>query len=118
MRQATAAQALVAAMPHNANKAREVGRDNALNPPVGVTTESPSPTVSASTLTEANGSAKTGDAATPGLHPNDGQVARARVDGSGHVLTTNQGVPIADNQHSLKAGLRGPVLLEDFILRE
>ena len=33
-------------------------------------------------------------------------------------LTTNQGVPIADNQHSLKAGLRGPTLMEDFILRE
>jgi len=27
-------------------------------------------------------------------------------------------VPIADNQHSLEAGLRGPTLLEDFILRE
>jgi catalase len=34
------------------------------------------------------------------------------------VLTTNQGVAVGDNQHSLKAGLRGPVLLEDFILRE
>ena len=33
-------------------------------------------------------------------------------------LTTNQGVPIADNQNSLKAGPRGPVLLQDFILRE
>ena len=27
-------------------------------------------------------------------------------------------VPVADNQHSLKAGLRGPTLLEDFLLRE
>jgi catalase len=34
------------------------------------------------------------------------------------VLTTNQGVPVADNQNSLKTGLRGPTLLEDFILRE
>ncbi len=33
-------------------------------------------------------------------------------------LTTNQGVPIADNQNSLRAGTRGPTLLEDFILRE
>jgi catalase len=33
-------------------------------------------------------------------------------------LTTNQGVPIGDNQNSLKAGARGPVLLQDFILRE
>jgi catalase len=41
-----------------------------------------------------------------------------RVDSGGQRLTTNQGVPIADNQNSLKAGLRGPTLLEDFILRE
>ena len=33
-------------------------------------------------------------------------------------LTTNQGVHISDNQNSLKAGARGPVLLEDFVLRE
>ncbi len=34
------------------------------------------------------------------------------------VLTTNQGIPVSDNQNSLKAGERGPVLLEDFVLRE
>lgn len=34
------------------------------------------------------------------------------------VLTTNQGMHISDNQNSLKAGQRGPVLLEDFVLRE
>ncbi len=33
-------------------------------------------------------------------------------------LTTNQGLVVADNQNSLKAHPRGPVLLEDFILRE
>lgn len=33
-------------------------------------------------------------------------------------LTTDQGVRISDNQNSLKAGECGPVLLEDFILRE
>ena len=33
-------------------------------------------------------------------------------------LTTLHGHPIADNQNSLKAGTRGPTLLEDFILRE
>jgi len=105
-------------MHYNANKALEVGRDHALTPPAGITVEPPSDGVSASTLTEGNDSAKTGQAATPGLHANDGQVANARVDGSGHVLTTNHGVSIADNQHSLKAGLRGPLLLEDFILRK
>ncbi|MDM0013923.1 catalase HPII [Variovorax sp. J22P168] len=33
-------------------------------------------------------------------------------------LTTNQGLQIPDNHNSLKAGVRGPSLLEDFILRE
>ena len=33
-------------------------------------------------------------------------------------LTTNQGVPLSDNQNSLRANPRGPTLLEDFILRE
>ena len=33
-------------------------------------------------------------------------------------LTTNQGIRVSDNQNSLKAGARGPALLEDFVLRE
>jgi catalase len=35
-----------------------------------------------------------------------------------NILRTNQGLPISDDQNSLKAGGRGPTLLEDFILRE
>ncbi len=34
------------------------------------------------------------------------------------VLTTQLGIPVADNQNSLRATPRGPTLLEDFILRE
>ena len=41
---------------------------------------------------------------------------RARPDGE--ALRTNQGVKIADNQNTLRAGPRGPSLLEDFIMRE
>ena len=37
---------------------------------------------------------------------------------TGGGLTTNFGVPISDNQNSLKTGTRGPTLLEDFVLRE
>lgn len=33
-------------------------------------------------------------------------------------LTTNQGIPVSDNQNYLRAFQRGPTLLEDFILRE
>ena len=41
-----------------------------------------------------------------------------REDSTDQFLTTNQGVRINDNQNSLKAGDRGPTLLEDFIMRE
>lgn len=33
-------------------------------------------------------------------------------------LTTQQGVPISDDQNSLKVGLKGPILMEDFHFRE
>ncbi len=39
-------------------------------------------------------------------------------DGTNKFLTTDQGVKINDDNNSLKAGDRGPSLLEDFILRE
>ena len=48
----------------------------------------------------------------------EGDELHLQADGSHPVLTTNQGVPIADNQNSLHACARGPTLLEDFILRE
>lgn len=41
-----------------------------------------------------------------------------KEDGTGKNLTTNQGVPINDNQHTLSAGERGPSLLEDIIFQE
>ncbi len=41
-----------------------------------------------------------------------------KSDGTNKTLTTNQGVKINDDNNSLKAGERGPSLLEDFILRE
>ena len=41
-----------------------------------------------------------------------------RSDATQQALTTNQGVKIADNQNSLRAGIRGATLLEDFIFHE
>src|SRR6185503_2075880 len=68
---------------------------------------------------ETNASLKVGKGNPPlSFNPGNGPLDRVRVDSSGRALTTNQGVPVADNQNSLKAGLRGPTLLEDFILRE
>ena len=108
--QAAAVEVLTRSMPYNANKRKEFGRDNAVSPPVGQTVEPSSALASASTLSEINLSAKTGGGAA--------SLDRSRTDAGGQVLTTNQGVAVADNQSSLKAGLRGPTLLEDFILRE
>lgn len=45
-------------------------------------------------------------------------LARNTEDGTDQFMTTNQGLRINDDQNSLKAGERGPTLLEDFILRE
>lgn len=54
------------------------------------------------------------------IDPNKGNAGETHqsVGKSGTSLTTDQGLPIADNQNSLRVGARGPGLLEDFILRE
>ncbi|HSX65268.1 MAG TPA: catalase, partial [Pseudoxanthomonas sp.] len=106
-----------AAMRFNLNKQAEHGAERAQMPPEG-THMMPSREAGASTLTEGNVSAKTGEPPEAGADPTTRPLDRVRVDPSDRRLTTNQGVPIADNQNSLKAGLRGPALLKDFILRE
>lgn len=45
-------------------------------------------------------------------------LAPSKEDATDQFLTSNQGLRINDNQNSLKAGERGPTLLEDFLLRE
>ena len=113
-----ATQTLAAKMPFNANKAQEHGK-RALTPAAGAANEPTDPSVGGSTLTETSASDKLGAGAPPsGINPTNGPLDRVRVDSGGRTLTTNQGVAVADNQNSLKAGLRGPALLEDFILRE
>lgn len=46
------------------------------------------------------------------------QLSAYKIDHRNKKITTNQGVGIPNSDDSLKAGLRGPTLLEDFILRE
>ncbi len=113
-----ATQKLAADMPYNVNKPLEHG-EAAMEPPEGQTATPEDPSASGSTLTEITPSAKAG-AGKPqlGTNPTNLPLDRVRVDSSERTLTTNQGVPIADNQNSLKAGYRGPALLQDFILRE
>jgi catalase len=117
-RQANEAEALAAGMPFNPTKPAEHGFDNGLRPQEGATVDPPSRLPTASTLSEAEGTDKTGSIAVEGLNATIDSLDRVRVDGGGRPLTTNQGVLVGDNQNSLKDGLRGPVLLEDFILRE
>jgi|KBSMisStaDraftv2_1062788.scaffolds.fasta_scaffold00283_18 catalase len=117
MRKQSEQEELVEGMPYNENKASEYGAA-ASDPAVGQTVKPPSDLPTASTVSETNTSDKTGMVATPGKNPENDPLDRVRVDSSGRRLTTNLGTPVADNQHSLKAGLRGPALLEDFILRE
>ncbi|MBC7895632.1 MAG: catalase, partial [Cytophagaceae bacterium] len=110
--------ALARGIAHNANKAAEHGKRNAVAPPVGLTAEPASPSTVGSTLSETSTTEKTGTPPELGSSALGGSLERVRVDASGEPMTTNQGVLVADNQNSLKAGLRGPTLLEDFILRE
>ena len=55
--------------------------------------------------------------AVPDTTPQGGELHQ-NAGGTHPMLTNNQGLTIADDENSLKAGTRGPVLLEDFLLRE
>ncbi len=118
LKRAAAVGATAAVIPHNAGKAAEYGEEGARCPYAGAHVADADPAATASSLSEAETSDKTGGAAAAGVNAADGRLERVRADSSGQMLTTNQGVRVSDNQHSLKAGLRGPALLKDFILRE
>jgi catalase len=51
-------------------------------------------------------------------HDKINSLEQFREDSTGEYLTTNQGLRINDDQNTLKAGSRGPSLLEDFHFRE
>jgi len=109
---------LAARMPYNAVKPLEYGQA-AFTPHRGETRTPDTPLATASTTTEDIASSKLGDGEPDiGANPLNGPLDRVRVDDSNRELTTNQGVKVADNQDSLKIGLRGPTAMEDFIFRE
>ena len=84
-------EALAASMPHNAAKPGEFGRA-AMQPPQGQAVKPSDASVTGSTLTEVNASAKVGRGAPPaGINPTVGSLDRVRVDSRGQALTTNQG---------------------------
>ena len=118
-RQKVGAQRAGAAMPSNPLKPAEIGLAAGHAPQAGEPVEPHDPIDTASTVTEDAVSAKVGEGTPPqGYNPGNEPLDRVRVDSGGQPLTTNMGVAIGDNQNSLKAGLRGPTLMEDFILRE
>jgi catalase len=111
-------QELAEKISSNLNKPHEYG-EASRTPLTGAIVEPTSPAAGSSTSSEIIASPKTGEGILfPGSNPTVDSLDRVRVDSSNQPLTTNQGVRIADNQHSLKIGLRGPTALEDFILRE
>lgn len=61
---------------------------------------------------------KNGRRPSGGIHTGTGGETHQKAVTSTGSLTTAQGIPVADNQNSLRAHPRGPTLLEDFILRE
>ena len=77
----------------------------------------------AKTAAQADKKAATKAAPAPSGHSatmtvgSGGELHQLAEDG-GVVLTTNHGVAVSDDHNSLKAGPRGPTLLEDFVLRE
>ena len=81
-------------------------KDGSHSPPAKPTPPGKQPT--------APGSLKSPDAHSAKLE----QLENNRKNGTGAHLTTNQGTRIANDQNSLRAGTRGPTLLEDFIMRE
>jgi catalase len=118
-RRNAAAQALAKALPDAAHKREDHGLQRGHVPAEGQVAVAPGDATGASTLSEENVSPKLGDRVpVRGFNASQGPLDNARVDSGGQAITTNQGVLVGDNQNSLKAGLRGPTLLEDFILRE
>jgi catalase len=115
---AAAEKDLAAAMPFNPNKPDEYGSAAQL-PPEGAHHTPATHAATASTSSEIASSAKVGSGQPPqGENATVLPLDRVRADPAERHLTTNQGVPVADNQNSLKIGLRGPTAMEDFILRE
>src|SRR4030095_8713873 len=97
----------------------------------GRTTDPPKPPARrASTIPAVSSESAASEPANPDLaagqsssparpaNPKAADLAVYKEEGAGKVLTTNQGTRVNDNQNTLKAGDRGPSLLEDFHFRE
>jgi catalase len=82
-------QSLAAAIPENSNKALECGETNSADAPIGLHAPAPSTLPTASPLSEASQSAKTGTSVAEGVDRTVETLDWVRDDSSGQVLTTN-----------------------------
>ncbi len=104
-------ETLAAGRPYNPIKAGEHGFDSGTRPAPGAVRCFCVAPSNRQHLVRANSSAKTGTEAVQGNNACVDTLDRVRVDAAGQVLTTNQGVAIADNQNSLKYASAGPFCL-------
>ncbi len=70
------------------------------------------------TTTSAGSTRQTAQYADQSVMTGAGGEVHQTAGGSTPVLTTQQGIPVSDDQNSLKIGVRGPTALEDFHFRE
>jgi catalase len=101
-------------------KSRNGGKPKPTNKPANAT---PLPNAAPSKNPEsqpANPEFAAGQSSSPArpANPKAADLAVNKEEGAGQILTTNQGIRVNDNQNTLKAGERGPSLLEDFHFRE
>jgi catalase len=71
-----------------------------------------------STIPDAASQRSTAQYAEQQVQTGTGGEVHQNAGGDTPVLTTQQGIPVADDQNSLKIGARGPTALEDFHFRE
>jgi catalase len=79
-------------------------------------TQPPTPAKAASSFTDKFESATFADQTV--RRGTGGETHQFAGDSGAPALTTQQGVPVADDQNTLRVGPRGPALLEDFHFRE
>lgn len=58
------------------------------------------------------------DGKNQSMNEKNQQLEQYRSGHNGEAMTTNQGLRVSEDEHSLKAGTRGPTLMEDFHFRE
>ena len=97
-------------------KSRDRGKGKQKTPQREPRAASPSPNRESQPVNPDLAAGQSSSPARP-ANPKAADLSVYKEDGAGKILTTNQGTRVNDNQNTLKAGERGPSLLEDFHFR-